>query len=70
MIPTKENMENSALRKLHRNKFDSYLCDCWRKGWKMKKIIENWEHDVKEYYVQERFAAVAESYLSAKFKEE
>lgn len=67
---TKENMKNYFPPVIFHDKFDSYLCDCWRKGWKMKKIIENWEHDVKEYYVQERFTAVVESYLSAKFKED
>ncbi len=44
------------------DKFQNYMFHCWREGWKSKKIIENWEGDVSEDYLQEVFSVVVESY--------
>lgn len=30
------------------NNFESYIRTCWRSGWKLSKIVDNWEGDVSE----------------------
>ena len=42
--------------------FQDYIFHCWRNGWKMKKIIENWEYNISEWEVLGTFETVMESY--------
>lgn len=43
--------------------FREYIFECWRKGWKTTKIIENYDKDVSEKDVKDIFKFTLDSHF-------
>lgn len=43
--------------------FKEYIFECWRKGWKTTKIIENYDKDVSEKDVKDAFKFILNTHF-------